>query len=154
MAIPDTGQVTNTLRASAHSRFPNINILRAAAALGVVVYHVIEFTNWNSFPVQGPLVAFRVGWLGVHLFLVISGFVIAFSALSAYRKTPIEFAKTYWRHRLARIVPLYFLTLILWMLVFWPQFAGMGAGEIARQVLSHMTFTHNLSSSTHSTIDG
>ena len=36
----------------------------------------------DRFPISGPLVTFRIGWIGVDLFFVISGFVITRSALA------------------------------------------------------------------------
>ena len=42
-------------------RFDNINLLRAFAALAVVVYHVIEHSKWTAYPSDGPLVTFRIG---------------------------------------------------------------------------------------------
>lgn len=101
-----------------NDRFENINLLRAFAATAVVVYHVIEFTHWKSFPITGPLLTFRIGWIGVDLFFVISGFVITSSALALYRKDGSEFHRTYWTRRLSRIVPLYVLTGALWIVFF------------------------------------
>ena len=54
--------------------FPSIDILRGFAALSVVVYHVIEHFKWIDFPTQGPLVWFRIGWMGVDLFFCYIGF--------------------------------------------------------------------------------
>jgi peptidoglycan/LPS O-acetylase OafA/YrhL len=41
--------------------FPNINLLRAFAALLVLVYHVIELGPWPDFPASGALLTFRAG---------------------------------------------------------------------------------------------
>ena len=53
--------------------FPNLDLLRAFAAISVLVLHVIELTGWKNFPIEGPLTWFRIGWMGVDLFFVISG---------------------------------------------------------------------------------
>ena len=82
-----------------NERFENINLLRAFAATAVVVYHVIEYANWSSFPADGPLLTFRIGWIGVDLFFVISGFVITRSALALWRQDPATFARRYWARR-------------------------------------------------------
>lgn len=74
-------------------RFENINLLRALAALAVVVYHVVELGHWDSFPDHEPLLAFRIGWIGFDLFFVISGFVITYSAILLYRQNPDGFAR-------------------------------------------------------------
>ena len=73
-----------------NDRFENINLLRAFAAIVVVFYHVITYMRWETFPYQGPLLVFRIGWIGVDLFFVISGFVITRSALAMWRREPVE----------------------------------------------------------------
>lgn len=54
--------------------FPLIDVLRGFAAITVLVYHVIEHFHWTAFPTEGLLSWFRIGWMGVDLFFVISGF--------------------------------------------------------------------------------
>ena len=51
-----------------NERFENINLLRAFAAISVVVFHVILYMKWEAFPIEGPLLVFRIGWIGVDLF--------------------------------------------------------------------------------------
>lgn len=131
-----------------------MNVLRAFAALAVVVYHVIEHSRWTAFPASGPLVAFRVGWLGVDLFFVISGFVISYSALILHRQSPAAFARRYWSRRLTRILPLYLLTLALWVAFLWPGFFAQPARTWAWQLGSHLAFVHNFSPQTFGSIDG
>lgn len=135
-------------------RFDNINLLRGFAALCVLVYHVIEHAGWTSFPSSGPLVVFRLGWLGVDLFFVISGFVIAYSALRSFRAEPARFARRYWKHRLARIVPLYVLTLVLWIAFFWREFFDQPARAWSLQLASHLGFVHTFWPETFGSIDG
>lgn len=134
--------------------FENINLLRAFAALSVVVYHVIEHGRWSDFPVEGPLVTFRVGWLGVDLFFVISGFVITYSALVLHRNDPGRFARQYWRRRLTRIVPLYLLTMALWIAFVIPGFFSQPFRAWGWQLATHFTFTHSFWTRTHGAIDG
>lgn len=75
-----------------HHRVPALDLLRPLAAIGVVLFHYAyrdaaanEFTT-----VSLPSLAFaaKYGWFGVQLFFVISGFVIAWSAVG---RTSIEF---------------------------------------------------------------
>lgn len=136
------------------ARFDNINLLRALAALSVLVYHVIEHAGWSSFPVSGPLSAFRLGWLGVDLFFVISGFVIAYSALRSWRESPASFAGRYWAHRLARIVPLYLLTVAIWVLFFWNGFFAQPTRIWTFHLASHLGFVHTFWPETFGSIDG
>lgn len=135
-------------------KYDNINLLRAFAALAVVVYHVIELGHWDAYPASGLLSVFRVGWMGVDLFFVISGFVIAYSALILYRKAPAAFANAYWRRRLTRILPLYLLTLLLWIALVSTAFFHQPARDWAWQLFTHLAFIHNFFPETHGAIDG
>lgn len=135
-------------------RFDNINLLRAFAALLVVVYHVIEHGQWTQYPTDGPLAAFRIGWIGVDVFFAISGFVIAYSALLLYRKAPRAFAARYWTRRIARIVPLYFLTIAAWIISRSPSYFSQPAEDWSFQLATHALFIHNWFASTHGGIDG
>ncbi len=136
------------------ARFDNVNLLRALAALGVVVYHVIVHAEWSSFPAAGPLVALRLGWMGVDVFFVISGFVISYSGLILYRQAPQAFARAYWSRRLTRIVPLYVVTLALWIAFMWPGFFRQDALDWAGQLFSHLGFVHSFWPQTFGSIDG
>ena len=138
-------------RAAAPARFDNVNLLRAFAALAVVVYHVIEHSKWTAYPTEGPLVTFRIGWIGVDLFFVISGFVITYSALALWRAEPAAFQRRYWARRISRIVPLYVLTMAAWIVLVAPAHSPR---EWAWQLFAHLTFIHGFFPSTHSSIDG
>lgn len=135
-------------------RFENIGLLRAFAATAIVVYHVIELTGWKSFPVEGPLLTFRIGWIGVDLFFVISGFVITTSALALYRNDPRGFARRYWTRRLSRIVPLYLLTGVLWIVLFERDLFLLPMRDWAFQLATHAAFIHTFWPSTFDSIDG
>ena len=133
--------------------FDNVNLLRAFAALSVLVYHVIELYPWKSFPVEGPLLWFRIGWLGVDLFFVISGFVITLSASQLFEKYGDKFHHVYLRRRIARILPLYFLTGFLFVLFCEPAILK-NLGLLFKNLIYHLLFIHNLDPVTHGAIDG
>jgi peptidoglycan/LPS O-acetylase OafA/YrhL len=135
-------------------RFDNVNLLRAFAALAVVVYHVIEHGKWTAFPTEGPLLVFRIGWIGVDLFFVISGFVIAYSALVLRGNDRAGFARDYWARRLTRILPLYVLTIAAWVFVTRHAFFAQPSAGWAWQLASHFTFIHSFFLDTFGTIDG
>jgi len=69
-------------------RFPLVDALRGIAALLVLIYHVIEISGWQSFPSTGPALLFRIGWIGVDLFFVISGLVIGRAAIIGISTQP------------------------------------------------------------------
>src|SRR5262245_49803107 len=81
-----------------------IQILRAVAALAVVVMHIgIDLRYWGKATITWT----DVGNAGVDLFFVISGFIMVFIAWEQFgrRDAPVDF----FVRRLIRIVPLYWL---------------------------------------------
>lgn len=136
-------------------RFDGIDLLRGAAALLVLVYHVQEIGHWRGVPADGLGWILRNGWLGVDIFLVISGFVIAHTAFSALEAGSQDFRRSFIRHRLARIVPLYLLTcLVVIFLVDARWLMLQPADKFWAHLLSHALFVHNLFPGTHGSING
>jgi peptidoglycan/LPS O-acetylase OafA/YrhL len=129
--------------------FPYIDILRGFAAISVLVYHVIEKFSWTTFPINGPLFWFRIGWMGVDLFFVISGFVIVLSSLKLYENYRDEFRSEFALRRLLRIAPLYYLTLFLYLLFIHPEMFFS-----IRNLGLHLVFLHNLFPQYHGAING
>lgn len=90
-----------------------LDLLRLLAALAVVFFHLgfrgrtLEVTDF-SLPDWEPVL--KYGYLGVQMFFVISGFVIAYSAEG---RTPVQFAIA----RFARIYPMFVLCMTLTFLV-------------------------------------
>lgn len=132
--------------------FPSIDILRGFAALSVVVYHIIEHFAWKSFPIDGWIVWFRIGWMGVDLFFVISGFVIGLSAISDIAvRGAHDFRVPFFRRRMARIIPLHYLTCLIFVTMVAPQVLFDG---FALNALAHISFLHNLVPAYHDSING
>ena len=122
--------------------FPSIDVLRGFAAISVVIYHVIEIFGWTTFPTSGPLIWFRSGWMGVDLFFVISGFVIALSAFAEIDKNGVDrFQIPFMRRRIFRIVPLYYFTCLIFMAFIVPATLFE---HFFPNILTHILFIHNL----------
>jgi peptidoglycan/LPS O-acetylase OafA/YrhL len=134
--------------------FPAIDVLRALAALSVLVYHVIEMGQWSGFPAHGPLTVFRYGWAGVNLFLVISGFVIGLTALHGFSRDGLDFRRPFVRRRLARVVPLYLLTGLVYVLLVESSLLFAPAARQLTHFGSHLLFLHNLNHETYGTLNG
>lgn len=134
-------------------RFPLIDLLRALAALLVVCYHVIVHANWTEFPTTGPLMLPRMGWIGVDLFLVISGFVIGKTAIESFTRNPDGWRSLYIERRFRRIAPLHIATVFLYALLISPQILTLG-GDSVFHLFSHVFFIHNLFPSTYGSING
>ena len=89
------------------NRFIELDALRGLAALGVVLFH---FTTWysNKFTLNiHPYFLFPLGYCGVHLFFIISGFVI-FMTLEKTKK-PFDFVVS----RFSRLYPAYWTVLLI-----------------------------------------
>lgn len=135
--------------------YPMVDALRGLAALTIVVYHVIEIIEWETFPLSGPLGAlFRAGWMAVDLFFVVSGFVIAISAKRCYdgAASPREFWKVYFLKRFFRIVPLHFLTCGIFLIFISP--ATMLRPDVLWHIFTHLLFIHNWFPETCGSING
>lgn len=89
---------------------PSLDGVRGIAILLVLVHH---FTVFDPVTVMGERVAFlaRLGWSGVDLFFVLSGFLITGILIDA-RGSDRYFSSFYARRSL-RIFPLYFLVVLV-----------------------------------------
>ena len=85
--------------------YPALDGLRGVAILLVVFYHNFGFINYFFF-----------GWLGVDLFFVLSGFLIT-DILLKTRNQPY-YLKNFYIRRVLRIFPLYYLSLIVFFILF------------------------------------
>jgi peptidoglycan/LPS O-acetylase OafA/YrhL len=132
--------------------FPLIDLLRGFAALAVLVYHLIAHWDWTDFPSTGPLAWLREGWMAVDLFFVISGFVIGLSAFSRMEAQGPGFRAAFLRSRLARIVPLHYLTLAVFVVLVEPSLRQQG--DFLANLLAHLLFIHNLFPSHAGAING
>jgi peptidoglycan/LPS O-acetylase OafA/YrhL len=90
------------------TRIKELDGLRALAILGVLLVHFRPIHR----PFFDPM---ALGWAGVDLFFVISGFLIT-GILFKLRQHPTPFREFYWRRAL-RIFPPYYLVLLLILLL-------------------------------------
>ncbi len=107
------------------NRLVSIDVLRGVAALGVLINHlpfsttlvptsVIAGTNLPSWLPSWLSVATSYGRFGVDLFLVISGFCIHMQWARGTGQR-LDFT-AFWRRRLRRLYPPYFVALLLTLL--------------------------------------
>lgn len=132
--------------------FPLVDVVRVFAALTVLVYHLIAHWEWASFPTTGPLAWFRGGWMAVDLFFVISGFVIGLSAFSRIDAQGPAFRRDFLRGRLARVVPLHYVTLAAFVLLVEPGLRAQP--DFAANLGAHLLFVHNLFFDWYGAING
>lgn len=92
----------------------NIQILRAVAAINVIIFHIIIAAGDYQQSSEWLLPLAGWGQNGVDLFFVISGFVMLHTQLQS-RRTPWQFLKM----RLIRVVPLYWLMTLFVVALLW-----------------------------------
>jgi peptidoglycan/LPS O-acetylase OafA/YrhL len=99
------------------SRILQLDGLRGVAVAAVVLYHYLCLDL--APPPGGVLayaqVAFRLGWCGVDLFFVLSGFLIGGILLDA--KSSQRYFQTFYLRRFHRIFPLYYLWIGVYFLI-------------------------------------
>ncbi|WJM84523.1 acyltransferase [Dickeya chrysanthemi] len=132
--------------------FSSIDLVRFFAAISVLVYHCIAHFSWTDFPSKFGMFWFQMGWVGVDIFFVISGFVIFLAAFSYIdRNGTGSFITDFMKKRIHRIVPLHYLTVVLFVIFIAPNLIFT---NFATNILSHLFFVHNLSYITHGEING
>ncbi len=130
-----------------------IDGLRALAVSGVVVLHCWGVAGgpvifW-TLPVIGATVWvsewIHQGELGITLFFILSGFLLGQPFFrAAYNKEPRPALKSYFRRRVLRLVPAYYVCLLLTIVLMTP--AAIPAGKVyslfgLEALVAHLTFT-------------
>ncbi|HME11617.1 MAG TPA: acyltransferase [Candidatus Acidoferrum sp.] len=98
-------------------RIPELDGLRGLAILLVIICHYIasaDHLQLGYWP-DRALTALSVGWSGVDLFFVLSGFLIGGILLDS-RSSPNYF-RTFYLRRAHRILPIYYAWILLYVLV-------------------------------------
>ncbi len=94
-------------------RIPELDGLRGIAILLVLFYHFFWFPspggNWKGLS-YGLWRFAQVGWTGVNIFFVLSGFLITRILIS--KKNDTSYFYSFYKRRVLRILPLYFVTLL------------------------------------------
>ena len=111
------------ITASTGSHFDVLDGLRGAAILLVVAYHTL-YTN----PAHGLLARvagyiIAAGWMGVPIFFVLSGFLISYPFFQKRAVNPqFWHQRGYVRRRVAKILPPFYLSILLFVGFYWVQF--------------------------------
>ncbi len=101
-------------------RVKELDGIRGLAILMVILYHVGPYAGtFTGNPVLIFVInSMQIGWLGVDLFFVLSGFLIT-DILLRMREEPNYF-KNFYIRRILRIFPIYYIVVAL-LLVFLPS---------------------------------
>jgi peptidoglycan/LPS O-acetylase OafA/YrhL len=113
-------------------RLPGLDVLRCIAILAVLLYHYPKAANQTVLRA-----ASHFGWVGVDLFFVLSGYLVAGQLFAAQlRGRPISTREFYLRRAL-RILPNYFAVLACYALLALVR--GQSVGVLWR----HLIFVQN-----------
>lgn len=100
------------LKVTETSHIAELDGVRGVAILSVLFYHLFWFTSpggsWTGIPFAVWKVA-QIGWIGVNIFFVLSGFLITRILIS--KRDQKNYFKSFYLRRALRILPLFFLTL-------------------------------------------
>jgi peptidoglycan/LPS O-acetylase OafA/YrhL len=134
------------------TRLAPLDGLRGIAILLVLWYHVWEI-SWLPAPLAALQFLPATGFIGVHLFFFLSGFVISYPFI---RARVCETAPPAWFHfawrRFIKIVPSYVLSIVV---AFGLGYAQRQHGAPAWQsLLAHLLFIHTWFASTYGSING
>ena len=115
-----------------------IQILRAIAAVGVVIFHCVGTAHHYSSDMESAIfLPFYRGDVGVDLFFLISGFIIYYST----HKNKFG-SGDFLARRLKRIIPMYWIATLLFVaLIYLVPSAFKGGVLEARHILTSLVFT-------------
>ncbi|MBR3929465.1 MAG: acyltransferase [Clostridia bacterium] len=128
---------------------------RALAMLGVMWFHIWQ-QSWLSprFSLLGQTFDFthvvRTGYLFVDIFLLLSGFLMFLPyAKSAFDNSKSPSILTFYKKRAARILPPYYLCILILFISAYVNGEYYTKGEMLRDILSHLTLTHTFFTDTY-----
>lgn len=111
-------QPEDAVRFPSTTRIPELDGLRGTAILLVLLFHCALF--YRAMPGTLPANIARIaglGWSGVDLFFVLSGFLIG-GILMDHRRSGSYF-RTFYVRRVFRIFPAYYLLILLYAIPIW-----------------------------------
>lgn len=118
MTISDSPQETT------FKRLHGLDTLRALAIAAVMMYHL------NMQDLLPPLInpVARMGWIGVDLFFVLSGYLIGSQLFKPYLTGQRPSLKDFYTRRAFRILPAFFVVFLLYLFVpLWREAPGLHA---------------------------
>ena len=115
-------------------RIYGLDTLRSVAIILVLMYHYVVFVS------REPTFSFLsdIGWAGVDLFFVLSGYLIGNQIFSSIANQRIFSLKSFYYRRLLRTLPNYLFILGLYFLI--PEFRE---SELLPPLWKFLTFTQN-----------
>jgi peptidoglycan/LPS O-acetylase OafA/YrhL len=108
------------ITASTGRHFDVLDGLRGVAILIVVAFHTLYTNPAHGLLARGAGYIIAAGWMGVPIFFVLSGFLISYPFFRGRNTDPRFWCPTgYAKRRLAKIVPPFYLSIVLFLGLFW-----------------------------------
>ena len=106
-----------------NSRIPELDGIRAMAILLILFFHYInnQLPESNNIFLRLLQKATSLGWSGVDLFFVLSGFLIG--GILIRNKESENYFKTFYIRRFYRIFPFYYVLIYLFIIA---KYSGIG----------------------------
>ena len=115
---------------------PEVDGLRAISVFGVIIYHA-SFTLFNRTLLSG-------GFLGVDIFILISGYLITSSILEEiYKTNNFSFLKFYER-RVRRILPALFFVMLCSLPFAYIVLNTTAIVDFSKSIISSIFFVSNI----------
>jgi peptidoglycan/LPS O-acetylase OafA/YrhL len=139
----------NPTTGGSSSYLPNLTGVRGLAAVWVLAFHGWQFSNGPALilPLPGfgldftPL--FKCGYFGVDLFFVLSGFLLSMPFhRAALERRPWPSLKQFWVHRCRRVLPAYWLQLLILTAAF--VYLGQFDRITPRILAAHVALAQNI----------
>jgi peptidoglycan/LPS O-acetylase OafA/YrhL len=133
---------------------PALDGVRGIAVLWVIAFHYVVLAPhadpWMEALSRAPWLdgLLHHGYLGVDLFFLLSGFLLVLPWLArAARAQPAPIAREFYRRRVLRIVPAYYVHLVLLFVAILPMLRGWmywrpDAYVVAWNAIAHGAFLH------------
>lgn len=131
--------------------------VRGLAVLMVFTYHAFVLGNINKLEffngkIDLTFLILGGGEFGVTLFFVLSGFLLfIYFGKNYYEGKKINIYE-YFKRRIFRIIPLYYLSILLIVTLYQPYFITSING--IKHIIYHLLFIHNFTIDTHGSING
>jgi len=131
-----------------NNRYSTVDCLRGIAALAVVLYHLAPaaFSDPTSAELSTCILSIaKLGYLGVAIFFVVSGFVIAASV--KHTLVSFTYIKKYIIKRSLRLDPPYWLSIAVHAALVYATIFLLGIEQVTptlRQIIAHIFYMQDL----------
>ena len=134
-----------------------IDIFRAVAVFLVTGFHLFLWSSSQGFKLPFGFDAMGVfgnGWVGVGMFFVISGYCMAGATAKTFKNgINKENYVLYFSKRFLRISIPYYISIVIWFVLINKYGIAIKSTDLI-DVISHVTYVHNLSPNTFFSISG